>query len=347
MSKLPGLNPSNYSVNWFKYRLPNATEVVSGGSQRILKGFAKGFVIAPFSDPDDGLLTIPHDICDITSKFTPEPSLLPSSTTREEYEDEVRFIIRSLGNNRGKTVAARIIRIECHVDLEATFDNLCYAYPEAFVFMFSTPSTGTWIGASPELLLRMEGEFLSTMALAGTRYFSGYEKEWDEKNLDEQAMVTEFIIESLIRRCGAVTAGKTYTKRAGQIEHICTPISAYMPHTDLADEYEESYINRLRQLLTELSPTPALCGSDRARSLEVIRKCERFSREMYGGFCGPYDIEGISAFFVNLRSAKVSTDAVCIYAGGGITALSIPEEEWKETEMKSKTIINKLKTSEE
>ncbi len=337
----------NYSVNWFKYRLPNSTEIISGGSQRLLKGFAKGFVIAPFSDPDDGLMTIPFDICNPDSEFKPETSYIPTTTSREDFENEVRTIINSLGSSRGKTVAARVIRVDSNINLDATFDNLCSSYPEAFVFLFSTPTTGTWIGASPELLLRKEGEFISTMALAGTRPYSGQAKEWDEKNRDEQAMVTEFIMDSLMRHCGAVTAGKTYTKRAGQIEHICTPISAYMPPSGIADDFEESYHSRLRKLLTEISPTPALCGSDRMHSLELIRNCEKFSREMYGGFCGPDDIEGITAFFVNLRSAKVSPDAVSVFAGCGVTVLSDPDEEWIETEMKSKTIINKLKISEE
>ncbi len=335
------------SVNRFKYRLPHSTEVISGGSERLLKGFAKGFVIAPFANPDDGMITIPHDICNPDSKFEAENSNIPPSTSKEDYEKEVRFIINMLSDNRGKIVAARTIRINSKIDLDATFDNLCSAYPDAFIFLFSTKSSGTWIGASPELLLRKEGDFISTMALAGTRPLSDQEVEWDEKNSDEQAMVTEFIIDSLMRHCGTVTAGKTFTKKAGSIEHICTPISAYMPPSELAEEYEDSYISRLRQLLTDLSPTPALCGSDRHQALEVIRNLEKFPREMYGGFCGPNDIDGVSAFFVNLRSAKVSKDAIAIFVGGGITPLSSPEKEWQETELKSKTIINNLKTSEE
>ncbi len=290
-------------------------------------------------------MTIPFDISNPDYGFEPEDSYIPSSTTRKDYEEEVRFIIHSLAEIRGKTVASRTIRIDAHIDIDGTFDNLCTAYPDAFVFLFSTSLTGTWIGASPELLLRKDRDFLSTMALAGTRPVALQEKEWDEKNLDEQAMVTDFIIDTLSRHCGTVTAGKKFTKKAGQIEHICTPISAYMPPSDLAEEYEDSYTNRLRQLLTELSPTPAVCGSDRIQSLELIKRYEKFPREMYGGFCGPNDIEGTTAFFVNLRSAKVSKEAAAIYAGCGITPLSHPEKEWLETELKSKTIINQLKTS--
>lgn len=331
-------------MNWFKYRLPNSSDVISGGSKRLIKGFAKGFVIAPFVNPKEGLVTIPYDISDPASKSEAAASDIPGTTSKIDFEEEIRFIINSLGNKRGKTVAARTIRIDLNIDLSATFNALCSAYPESFVFLFSTPNTGTWIGASPELLLGKDGDFISTMSLAGTRPSSGNHEEWDEKNSEEQMMVTEFIAACLMRHCGVVSVGRTYTKNAGPIEHICTPISAYMPITDLGEEYEESYNNRLKQILTDLSPTPAVCGSDRSFSLDQILGCEKFAREMYGGFCGPNGIEGTSAFFVNLRLAKVSRDAAAIYVGCGITPQSVPDSEWMETELKSKTIIHKLKT---
>ncbi len=335
----------NYSVNWFKYRLPNATEIVSGASESLIEGLGKGFAIAPFLNPGDHLFTIPCDFIPENSDIQAVDSPLPPTTPQQDYFREIQAIKDDLDGERGKTVAARIINLKISVNINATFNSLCQSYPEAFVFAFSASATGTWIGASPELLLRKDGDFLSTVALAGTRPISDDDEMWDEKNIDEQAMVAEFIIQSLSRHCGTVTSGKTFTKKAGPVEHICTPISAFMPPTDLAEEYEESYSNRLRKLLIELSPTPALCGSDRKQSLELIDKYENFPRELYGGFCGPNDIDGTTAFFANLRSAKVSKDAIAIFAGGGITPLSSPEKEWQETKYKSKTIINKLITS--
>ncbi len=336
----------NYLVNWFKYRLPNATDAISGASESLIEGLGKGFAIAPFLNSGDGLITIPYDYIPGNSDIQASDSPLPPTTPQEDYFREIKAIKDDLDGKRGKTVAARVIHLGISVDINATFNSLCQSYPDAFVFAFSTSETGTWIGASPELLLRKDGDFLSTVALAGTRPISDDDEMWDEKNLDEQAMVAEFIIQSLTKHCGTVTAGKTFTKKAGPVEHICTPISAFMPPTDLGDEYEESYSNRLRELLIELSPTPALCGSDREQSLELIEKYEKFQRELYGGFCGPNDVDGTTAFFANLRSAKVSKDAIAIFVGGGITPLSSPEKEWKETEYKSKTITNKLITSQ-
>ncbi len=336
----------NYSVNWFKYRLPNSKEIVSGASHLLIKGLGKGFTVAPFLHPKDNLITIPSDFIPEIEDIKAVESDLPPTTSENEYFNEIEAFKADLNGRRGKTVAARVIKISKKIDINSTFDSLSLSYPDAFVFSFSTSETGTWIGASPELLLRKEGDFISTMALAGTRHSSDKDDAWDEKNLDEQAMVTEFIIHTLTNHCGTVMAGKTFTRKAGPVEHICTPISAFMPPSDLAEEYEESFNNRLKQILTDLSPTPALCGSDREHSLDLIKRYENFPRELYGGLCGPNDMDGDTAFFANLRSAKVAEDAISIFVGGGITPLSNPEKEWKETEMKSKTIINNLKTSE-
>lgn len=282
------------------------------------------------------MLTIPNDFIPDDSDLHTEYAEMLQSTPKEDYKYEVSAIIKELAGSKGKTVAARIIRIEHSVDIIATFDALCSAYPDAYVFSFSTSETGTWIGASPELLLKKEGSRVYSMALAGTRLaFS--EKAWDEKNIEEQTLVVEFIKECLECNCEDVQIQPRYTKRAGNVEHLCTPLTA-----QISDKTKT-----ISRLLTTLSPTPAICGSDREKSLKLIMELEKFPREMYGGFCGPNKINGNIAFYVILRVAKCSLKAACVYSGGGILSNSDPETEWIETELKSTTVINKLKLIEE
>lgn len=298
--------------------------------------------MAPFHNPAKGITTIPFDFIPDTSAITPEHSSLPESTSKEDHRQEVETIIRSLADRGGKVVAARVIRLETALDLNATFDALCCAYTDAFVFMFSTQTTGTWIGASPELLLRTVDDSIRTMSLAGTRP-AGSNTEWDIKNIEEQSLVTSFILSCLSKYYTELTHSEPFTKKAGNIEHICTKITVRVPNISTLKSSEES----LKDVVCELSPTPALCGSNRELSYRIIEQCEKFDREMYGGFCGPNDIGGETSFYVNLRSAKCSESAVCVYAGGGITPLSDPEKEWEETEIKSKTIITKIKKKNE
>ncbi len=325
-------------MNWFKYKLPNSDTITAGASERLISGLSDGFAFAPFLSPAESLLTIPRDSIPEEREMKTAPSPLPSSTTRAEHRHEVEEIIRSLGGKNGKTVAARAIRIDMHIDLHATFETLCRAYPDAFTFAFSTPASGTWIGSTPELLLSAGALDIRTMALAGTRKASE-SGPWDRKNTEEQMMVTGFIKEILTRFFpeNDISTGTPFTKRFGDVEHICTDIIVSATHSGFP----------LGQLLTTLSPTPAVCGSDRIASLELIERLEAFPREYYAGFCGPGNIDGTSQFYVMLRSAKCSPDGVCIYAGGGITPLSDADDEWRETEIKSEAIINKLINKQE
>ncbi|MDE6022028.1 MAG: chorismate-binding protein, partial [Muribaculaceae bacterium] len=297
-------------MNWFRFRLPNTAEIFCGASLRLEKGLGNGFVVAPFCNPEEGMLTIPNDFIPDETDLHSECSEMSQSTPKEDYLNEVSIIIKDLNGNRGKTVAARIIRIECAADIIATFNALCSEYPDAFVFTFSTSETGTWIGASPELLLKKDGTRVSTVALAGTRpAFS--EEDWDEKNIEEQSMVVEFIKKCLEENCFDVQILPRYTKRAGKVEHLCTPLTAEINEPTL------KISEKITELLTSLSPTPAICGSSREKSLKLITELENFPREMYGGFCGPNNINGNIAFYVILRVAKCNPEAVCVYSGGG------------------------------
>lgn len=335
MSKSRERSPLNCSVNWFKYRLPKSNAVVAGASPFLVQGLnQEGFVITPYFNEDYGVVMIPctyrvtdHNI------LKPLHSELYKSTTKEDYIKEVSKIIKYHKKRKGKTVASRCIKVEAPIDLNATFDELCRQYHDAFIFMFSSEATGTWIGASPELLLSEDTKGIHTMALAGTRpeYIEG---DWDEKNIEEQQMVTDYIVDILKCYCKKVKIEPSYTKKAGDVAHICTPISACKPQGTLSD------------ILLRLSPTPALCGSNKEESFKLIAKLEKHEREMYGGFCGPYRIYGKTSFYVIVRTARCSDDAICVYAGGGITKDSIPEDEWEETEMKSKTIINCIKSND-
>lgn len=267
----------------------------------------------------------------LDDELYPAHSNIPESTKKSDYMKEVSDIVDHYKDKSGKTVASRCIKIEAEINLNATFDTLCRQYPDAFVFMFTTEETGTWIGASPELLLEEDTEGIHTMALAGTRP-ADESGEWDDKNIQEQQMVADYIVSHLEKSCDNVDIEPTYTKTAGNVAHICTPIQA-------------SKLNEpLDEFLLKFSPTPALCGSNKEESLRLIAELENHDREMYGGFCGPYNMDGKTSLYVMVRTAKCSDDSICVYAGGGITKDSIPEDEWKETEMKSQTIIKCIKS---
>lgn len=259
------------------------------------------------------------------------------STTREVYDKGIRRIIDSLAADE-KTVFSRVITLTGHIDAEASFKSLCDAYPDAFVFCVSTPDTGTWLGATPEILLQGDGSGkFHTMALAGTRK-RGTEEPWDEKNIVEHRIVADYIADILDRHYLEYEASDVTTRPAGPIEHLCREflISGLRP----ADR--ESF----KEFIADLYPTPALCGFPKEKAMRMILDTEQHARGLYGGFCGPLDGYGTNLNVV-LRSVRFHPDRMAMFAGGGITAASKPDEEWLETERKADSILSKLVISEQ
>lgn len=318
-------------LSFYAYTRPGDLMITYGSSEGVVSGIGvPGFVIAPFL-PDSPYITIPYKpVKPFFSDLTETYCCPGKSTTPEEHEKEIMAIKEALSKiGNGKIIAARVSVENGSVDIASTFSELTKRHPDAFVFCFSTPQTGCWIGASPELLLESTGKGLSTMALAGTRH--SYSKEdWDLKNVEEQQMVTTFITEALRKHGISPIIGETYSKHAGKVEHLCTPISV----NTQAQISTETLISILR----DLSPTPALCGMPRDIALQVISDYENFERGYYGGFCGPYRSTSDFTFYVNLRCCLVEAERYCIYTGGGITLRSNAESEWNETEIKSSTI---------
>lgn len=323
--------------NVFAYRLPDTCEIRVYSSERLLSGIRNmGFTISPFDNNPQGILTIPSDVelkPENLSEISPLGHLLPD-TPRKAHRMEIEGIKQIIGS-KGKIVAARRISIPGRVDLAATFRSLCEAYPHAFVFLFHTPSSGTWIGATPELLAEISSSSLRTMALAGTRP-AGIHAQWDQKNIEEQRMVTDFILNTLSRHYLSVTPAATATRQAGPVEHICTLINASgLRNSALSPSSDSDIVHRI---LTDLSPTPAVCGSDRIKALETIARYEPEGRSYYAGFCGP-----AGKYFVTLRSARIFSDGLTLYSGSGITPLSDADDEWQETQIKAQTLLSQIK----
>jgi isochorismate synthase len=96
-------------------------------------------------------------------------------------------------------------------------------------------------------------------------------------------------------------------------------------------------------LLNNLHPTPAICGSPTKEALEIICSVEKHDREYYAGFLGPVGMENPIMLFVNLRCMQITDTNLILYAGGGITLESNPVDEWYETEIKAGTLLSVIK----
>ncbi|MCK8520378.1 isochorismate synthase [Aquimarina sp. D1M17] len=213
------------------------------------------------------------------------------------------------------------------------FQRLVSAYPGAFVYLWFHPKVGTWLGATPETLFSSTGNEFSTMALAGTQpYNSTTSVIWGPKELEEQEMVTEFILKELKPIASDIVSSKTYTHRAGTLLHLRTDIKGSL-------NFKKSGIKDIVEIL---HPTPAVCGLPKLEAKNFISDHEGYDRKYYTGFLGELNLEkeenSNTNLFVNLRCMEIEGNRAVLYVGGGVTKDSIPEKEWEETVRKTETM---------
>lgn len=259
-----------------------------------------------------------------------------------DYEDLVRKAISAIDTGEvDKLVPARSKHIELEDDFNLIdlFVNLCEDYPNAFVSLVSIPEYGTWLGATPEVLIREAGENFTTVALAGTQSYdetkSLSDTAWTQKEIEEQAMVSRFIINCFkkIRLREFVEKGPK-TVKAGNLLHLKT---TYEVNTRIANFPELATV-----MLELLHPTSAVAGMPKENALEFLEAHENLNREFFSGFLGPANIESKTNLFVNLRCMQLLENQAILYAGAGVTSDSSPSKEFEETEMKFNTLLHTL-----
>ncbi|WP_338791852.1 chorismate-binding protein [Bernardetia sp. MNP-M8] len=271
------------------------------------------------------------------------PQSIPAATTKEIYEKAVDKAIKAMQNDEfQKVVISRNKFIDLDKNGENTFDaleayhKLEQTYKTAFVSLVSIPLIGTWMCATPELLVSQDKNgIFRTMALAGTQ--SGKEvKElknalWRQKEIEEQALVSRYIINCFKKiRLREYEEIGPKTVRAGNILHLRTEF--------LVDTKQERFPQLATVMLELLHPTSAVCGMPKEITTQFILENEGYDRGFYAGYLGGINFKNGSSLYVHLRCMQLLENQAILYAGGGITADSDTDKEWLETEMKCQTI---------
>lgn len=232
----------------------------------------------------------------------------------------------------------RTIALPASFDIIEAFQKLCASYPEALISFVNIPGVGTWLGASPEVLVSVQDkQIFRTVALAGTLpYTPGTDLRtvaWTQKEIEEQALVERYVISCFKKiRLREYDEHGPRTVVAGNLMHLKSEFSVDMQATNFPQ------IGSV--MLDLLHPTSAVCGMPLQPSLEFLRNRESYGRAFYSGYLGPVNVHNNIEIFVNLRCMQLCGDEAILYAGAGVTIDSIPEKEWAETEMKFNTLLN-------
>lgn len=313
---------------------------------------AKGFVFAPFADDKEfaKVLIAPDVVCTQSTlpvldfiKADAKPAKKQAKAKlkeagKKQYENLVRKIKKEIAQKGfTKIIAARLLKTKKPLGFEPAtlFERLCKAYPNAFVSLVYTAQYGLWVGASPEILLTATRDSFTTYALAGTKANTpqNAKQNWGTKELEEHEIVSRYIKQCLgkiAQQPPKVNGPETVA--AGNLLHLRTTFT-----------YNKVSNSLWQKAVAALHPTPAVAGLPKKGAIQFIQKHEASKRSFYSGYLGPVNLHGQINLYVNLRCMQVLKNKLAIYVGCGITADSDPKAEWKESEIKSQTLLSVLK----
>jgi menaquinone-specific isochorismate synthase len=241
-----------------------------------------------------------------------------------------------------KVVLARQVevRADAPIQVPAVLRRLEASAPESTVFAISR-GPRTFLGATPERLVRTEGHEFRTVAMAGS-IRRGSDDDEDarlaaellasEKEREEHRVVVDMLRETLgplALRLDVEPAARVVRLR--HIQHLVTLVSG-----------------RLREragildLVDRLHPTPAVGGAPRQLALSLLEEEERLDRGWYAGPVGWLDRRGDGEFSVAIRSGVVNGASASLFTGCGIVADSEPAREWEESQVKLRALASAL-----
>lgn len=296
----------------------------------------KGFVFAPFLLQNNAILFTyeESEVVEVdldTIKVSIENPTVQSSSF--DKDDHIRLVNKTINfitsGKADKIVISRKEEVELHdFSVSKTFEKLLKSYPTAMVYVWYHPKVGLWMGATPETLVSVQNNEFKTMALAGTQSYSGTTNvTWQQKEIEEQQYVTDYIATNLKDKISEIKVSKPYTVKAGNLLHLRTDICGSVKNTE-----------EVAFLIQSLHPTPAVCGLPKKVAQDFIVENEYYNREFYTGFLGELNSNNQTNLFVNLRCMQIEHDKALLYIGGGITKASNAENEWLETVAKAQVM---------
>ncbi|OMJ26907.1 putative anthranilate synthase component 1 [Smittium culicis] len=227
------------------------------------------------------------------------------------------------------------------------YRHLCTINPSPYMFYFDFESFQI-VGASPEMLARVEKGKLYNHPIAGTVHRGKTEEEdkelangllADKKERAEHVMLVDLGRNDLNRVCkpGSVKVDKIMQPEYfSHVIHITSSISG-----DLRDD--KTCFDAFRSTL----PAGTLSGAPKVRAVQLIYEAEKQKRGVYGGAVGHFQYGGNMDTCIAIRTMVFKDSVAYIQAGGGIVYDSVPEHEWIETQNKSMSNIRTLRVAEE
>ena len=278
------------------------------------------------------------DFKELTNTFEFE-----SNFSKQEYLDAVNTI-------KNYIAEGDVMQVVLAQDFSANFDpepfNLYKAIrrlnPSPYMYFINLDECQI-VGASPEILVRLEDQEVTLRPLAGTRKRG---KDAKEDALNEQDLLND--PKEIAEHLMLIDLGRNDVGRVSKIGSVKVTDKMIVEKYSHVMHIVSNVVGRLASKLTYFDvikaalPAGTLSGAPKIRAMEIINELEPSSRGIYGGAIGYIGWNGNMDTAIAIRTAIIKDKIIHVGAGGGIVADSIPENEWLECRQKSKVFMDAM-----
>ena len=246
-----------------------------------------------------------------------------------------------------QVVLSNPMRAEAEGSLFDTYRVLRTENPSPYMFYFSSDDIEL-SGASPETLAKLQDGRISTFPLAGTRVRGRNDEEdkaleaellSDEKELAEHNMLVDLGRNDIgkVSELGTVKVEEYLSiERFSHVMHIGSTVTGKLSS-------DKDAVDAVDAIL----PAGTLSGAPKFRACQIIDELEGDKRGVYGGAIGYLDFTGNMDTCIAIRLVYKKNDRICIRAGAGIVADSVPENEFMECRNKAKAVVTAIEMAKE
>ncbi|MFP5359347.1 MAG: isochorismate synthase [Actinomycetes bacterium] len=285
------------------------------------------------SREDDAVVTLSEALAGASSPREPGEVAVEEGDEAAWNAAVEAAVARIKAGDLEKVVLARAVeaRAERDIDVRVVLRRLADAYPMCWAF-----HVDGLVGATPELLARVDHGLVTSRVLAGTIRITGDDMgdlaragalARSSKDREEHEYAARSVTQALTAHCASVNVpDEPFVLHLPNVMHLATDITGVLSHNVAALE-----------LVGELHPSAAVCGTPTLAAARVIDELEGLDRGRYAGPVGWIDAAGDGEWCIGLRSAELSTQdprRMRLFAGCGIVAASEPGAEWAESEAK-------------
>jgi menaquinone-specific isochorismate synthase len=268
------------------------------------------------------------------------------SISEANWRDQVATAIKSINDgDLEKVVLARDLTAKSNKEINARnlLKRLEIEYPSTWLFLVDG-----LIGATPELLVRLNKSLVTSRVLAGTIRKSGDEDRdltlaaslaKSSKDLEEHEYAVRSVADALAPFCSSTNVPESpFVLHLSNVMHLATDVTGVL--NDSAKPTD------IFTLISELHPSAAVCGTPTKKAKDLIKDLEGMNRGRYAGPVGWIDIHGDGEIAIALRCGQISKDKneIKIYAGCGVVAGSDPAKEFAESQAKLMPMRTALET---